>query len=82
MNYTTAYEVINEELDSFLFIPLIFVVVGFGISYVSYEFFDSNSIQRSYAIGFGIIFGSFATIFSITTIPSSLTDYYRTKKKL
>jgi len=80
MSYTTAYEVINEELDSFLFIPLIFVLIGFGISYVSYKFFDSKSFIRSYVIGFGIIFGLFALVFSIATIPSSLTEYNRTKK--
>ena len=79
MNYTTVYEVVNEELDSSLFIPLIFMVVGFGISYVTYKFFAKGSL-RSYVIGFGILFGLFALVFSIVTIPSNLIDYNKTMK--
>jgi predicted membrane protein len=80
MNYTTVYEVVNEQLDSTLFIPLIFIIVGFGISYVSYKFLATGSSKRSYTIGFGILFGLFALVFSLMTIPSSLIDYRKTMK--
>lgn len=81
MNYSIVYEVTNEKLDSVIFIPLIFILIGFGLSYINYKYFDSTSTRGKYITGFGIVFGLFSLIFSLITIPSSLTSYYSTMKK-
>lgn len=80
MNYNTVYEVLNERLDSFLFFPIAVIALGFGVCYISYKFFASGSLQRTYVIGLFFVIGLFALIFSIATIPSSLMDYYQAKK--
>ncbi len=78
MDYTTVYEVTNEELEALLFFPLIFIFIGFGMAYLSIKHITSNTLIRKYVAGFGAIIGLFALIFSVSTIPSSLTDYFFT----
>jgi len=67
----------------FMLMPLLFVLIGFGIYIYNKKYVDSYSTsginQRKYGMVFGIIFSSFAGLVSIVSIPSMFGEYFKTK---
>ena len=66
--------------------PLLFILIGLVIFYYHKKFVKKNNNsnfginKRTFGIVFGILFASFATLFSAFTITSNLNEYYRTKE--
>ena len=81
MVWTTVYDFGNESLRiGPMFLPVIFVLIGYGMSAFNIRFNRSKGGKRNYIIVFGIIFGTFALFFAVVIIPHNFSTYYKTKK--
>jgi hypothetical protein len=60
--------------------PLLFVVIGVGVSWFNIKYNKSKSPKRKFTIAFGFIFSGFALVMLLLTFPSSLANRNRTQK--
>jgi len=63
----------------------LFVVIGFGIYFYNKKYVASSSTgtlgfnNRKYGMVFGIIFSSFAGLFTVVSAPAILGEFFKTK---
>jgi hypothetical protein len=55
------------------------VFIGYGIAVVNFFSDKSKGRNRSYNIGFGLVFGTFALFFGINTIPHNFSTFAESK---
>ena len=79
MDYTTVFEVTDKGFDMLTLTPLIFLIVGLGISWFNIKYNKSTSPKKRFTIVFGFIFSGFALIILLLTVPSSLANQQKTK---
>lgn len=87
--YSPNSQLVYDFADRFprfgyMLMPLLFVIIGFGIYIYNKKYVDNNSnatlgFKRKYGMVFGIIFSSFAVIFSVVSVPAILGEYFKTK---
>jgi hypothetical protein len=80
MDYKTVFEVTDKGFDMIALMPLLFVVIGIGISWFNIKYNKSKSPKRKFTIVFGFIFSGFASIMLMLTVPSGLAYRNRTLK--
>ena len=80
MDYTTVFEVTDKGFDMLTLTPLIFLIVGLGISWFNIKYNKSTSPKKRFTIVFGFIFSGFAFIMLLLTVPSSLANQRKTKR--
>lgn len=80
MNYTTVFEVTDKGFDMLTLTPLIFLIVGLGISWFNIKYNKSTSPKKRFTIVFGFIFGGFGLVMLLLTVPGSLADQHQTKR--
>ena len=81
MTWTTVYDFSNDSLRiSWMLIPISFILIGYGISLFNIFLKQSKGKNRIYNTVFGIIFGTFALLFALMTIPHNLKSYNETKE--
>ena len=80
MGYKTVFEVTDKGFDMITLMPLLFVVIGVGISWFNIKYNKSKSPKRKFTIVFGFIFSGFALLMLLLTVPSSLANRNRTQK--
>jgi len=81
MDYVTVFEVTDKGFEMITLIPLLFVVIGIGISWFNIKFNKSKSRKRENTILFGFVFCGFSFIILMLTLPSSLAHRIRVQKK-
>ncbi|PIQ35081.1 MAG: hypothetical protein COW63_02050 [Bacteroidetes bacterium CG18_big_fil_WC_8_21_14_2_50_41_14] len=59
--------------------PILFILIGLGISIFTLKYNKSKSFKKTYAIVFGFIFSGFALLFTLFTAPSAIKEYYETR---
>lgn len=80
MDYKTVFEVTDKAFDMITLMPLLFVVIGVGISWFNIKYNKSKSPKRKFTIVFGFIFSGFALVMLLLTVPSSLANRNKTQK--
>ncbi len=80
MDYITVFEITDKGFDMNTLMPLLFLVIGIGVSWFNIKYNKSKSPKRKFTIIFGFIFSGFALIVLLLTIPSSLADRNRIQK--
>lgn len=80
MDYKTVFEITDKAFDMITLMPLLFVVIGVGISWFNIKYNKSKSPKRKFTIVFGFIFSGFALVMLLLTVPSSLANRNRTQK--
>lgn len=79
MGYKTVFEVTDKGFDMTLLMPLLFVIIGLGISLFNIKYNKSTSSKKQFTIIFGFIFSAFGLLISLLTIPSSISSQQKTK---
>ncbi len=80
MDYKTVFEVTDKGFEMITQMPLLFVVVGVGISWINIKYNKSTSPKRMSAIVFGFIFSGFALITLLLTVPSGIKERNKTRE--
>lgn len=80
MDYKTVFEITEKGLDMFFFMPILFVLIGIGISWFNIKYNKSTSSKKQFTIVFGFVFSGFALLFMLATLPSELLTRKETKK--
>ena len=80
MDYKTVFEITDKGFEMITLMPLLFVIVGIGISWFNIKYNKSTSSKRKFTIVFGFIFSGFALIMLLLTVPSSIANRNKTKK--
>lgn len=80
MDYKTVFEVTDKGFDMITLMPLLFIVIGVGISWFNIKYNKSKSPKRNFTIVFGFIFSGFALVMLLSTVPSSLANRNKTQK--
>lgn len=80
MVYRTIFEFTEKGFDSFLFLPILFIIIGIGISWFNIRFNRSTSPKKKFIIIFGFIFSGFALLIMLVTIPSSISSRSKLKR--
>jgi len=79
MDYKIVYEVINDGMKTHWLMPILFILIGLGISIFNIKYNKSKSFKKTYTIVFGFIFSGFALLFTLFTAPSAIREYYETR---
>ena len=80
MDYKTVFEVTEKGFNMTNLMPLLFVIVGLGISFFNIKYNKSTSSKKKFTIVFGFIFSGIGLVISLLTIPSSIASQQRTKE--
>lgn len=80
MDYKTVFEITDKGFEMITLMPLLFVVIGVGISWFNIKYNKSTSPKRMFTIVFGFIFSGFALIMLLLTVPSGITDRNKTRE--
>ena len=80
MDYKTVFEVTDKGFEMITLMPLLFVVIGIGISWFNIKYNKSTSSKRTFTIVFGFIFSGFALLMLLLTLPSEITNRNRTQR--
>lgn len=80
MDYKTVFEVTDKGFDMTELMPVVFIIVGLGISWFNIKYNKSTSSKKQFTIIFGFIFSGFALVMLLLTLPSSISSHQRTKK--
>lgn len=80
MDYKTVFEITEKGLDMFFFMPILFILIGIGISWFNIKYNKSTSSKKQFTIVFGFIFSGFALLFLLATLPSELSTRKETKQ--
>jgi hypothetical protein len=75
MDYKIVYEVINEEMKTNWLMPILFILIGLGISIYNIKYNKKTSFGKRYSIVFGFVFSGFALLFTLLTTPSAIRGY-------
>lgn len=81
MHYKTVFEVTDKGFEMMTFIPLVFVIVGVGISWFNLKYNKSKSTKRKTTIIFGFIFAGIGFLFSVLTIPTTISNRNKIQEK-
>jgi hypothetical protein len=82
MGYKTVFEVTDKGFDMTNLMPLLFIIIGLGVSLFNIKYNKSTSSKKQFTIVFGFIFSGFGLIISLLTIPSSISSQQKTKEIL
>ena len=80
MDYKTVFEITDKGFEMITLMPLLFVIVGIGISWFNIKYNKSTSPKRKFTIVFGFIFSGFAFVMLLFTVPSEIANRNRTQK--
>lgn len=80
MNYRTVFEVTDKGFELITLMPLLFIVIGIGISWFNIKYNKSESIKKKFTIVFGFIISGFAFFLLMLIVPSSLADRSKTRR--
>lgn len=80
MDYKTVFEITEKGLDMFFFMPILFILIGIGISLFNIKYNKSTSSKKQFTIVFGFIFSGFALLFLLATLPRELSTRKETKR--
>ena len=80
MDYITVFEITDKGFEIVKLTPLIFVIIGVGISWFNIKYNKSTSPKRILTIVFGFIFSGFASIMLLLTVPNEIANWNRTQK--
>lgn len=78
MDYKTVFEITDKGFETMKLMPLLFVIIGIGISWFNIKYNKSTSPKKKFTIVFGFIFSGFALIMSLLTIPSEISNRRKT----
>jgi len=80
MDYKTVFEVTDKGFDITILMPLLFIIIGLGVSLFNIKYNKSTSSKKQFTIVFGFIFSAFGLLISLLTIPSSISSQQKTKE--
>ncbi|MFN5071490.1 MAG: hypothetical protein ACK5R0_03590 [Bacteroidota bacterium] len=80
MDYRTVFEVTDKGFDMMNLMPVVFIIVGLGISWFNIKYNKSTLPKKKFTIVFGFVFSGFGLIISLLTIPSSISSQQKTKE--
>ena len=80
MDYKTVFEIADKGFDMITLMPLLFVIIGIGISWFNIKYNKSTSPKKKFTIVFGFIFSGFALLMLIFTLPSNISNRNKTKE--
>jgi hypothetical protein len=80
MDYKTVFEVTDNGFDITILMPLLFIIIGLGVSLFNIKYNKSTSSKKQFTIVFGFIFSAFGLLISLLTIPSSISSQQKTKE--
>lgn len=80
MDYKTVFEITDKGFEMITLMPLLFVIVGIGISWFNIKYNKSTSPKRKHTIVFGFIFSGFALIMLLLAVPCSIANRNKTKE--
>src|SRR5688572_20959232 len=80
MDYRIVFVVTDKGFDMTDLMPVLFIIVGLGISWFNIKYNKSTSPKKKFTIVFGFVFSGFALIMLLLTVPSSIANQQRTKK--
>ena len=78
MDYKTVFEITDKGFEIITLMPLLFGIIGVGISWFNIKYNKSTSPKRMFTIVFGFIFSGFALIMLLFTVTSVITNRNKT----